>query len=178
MDCSIDRERRIKMTNSRMSRGAQFCENVVQAVFTEAQRFGVSPRDVMLKCVESFNNKAIAIEKANRSNRNDMLDAMRYAFADAEAMSAMKRCFHQDMMSSLSAEFGLVPDRILFSGNRTIVFWNDGDKTVVKCAEGQVFDEYNGFVAALAKKLYGSTSKVKKVIKKTMEHQDLKKEGV
>lgn len=152
--------------NSRMTRGAQFCENVVQAVFAESEKFGVNPSNIMHSLVDCFNNKVAVIEKANRTNRNDMMDAMRYAFESCpELFAAHRNC------SSLE------PTKVLYSGNRTIVFWNDGDKTIVKCAQGQVFDEYNGFVAALAKKLYGSTSKVKKVIKKTMEHQDLKKEG-
>ena len=163
------------MTNCRMSRGSQFCESVVQAVFMEAQKHGVNPKDVMLKCIESFNNKAISIEKANRSNRNDMLDAMRYAFeANPEMFGDVEKYMYADIMSCLST--GLEPQRILYSGNRTIVFWNDGDKTIVKCAEGQQFDEYNGFVAALAKKLYGSTSKAKKIISKHKQYQELKKE--
>lgn len=58
------------------------------------------------------------------------------------------------------------PERVLFSGDKTIVFWKDGSKTMVSCAEGQPFDEYTGFVAALAKKVYGSTSRVKRILKK------------
>lgn len=159
------------MTNSRMSRGAQFCENVVQAVFAESQKFGVSPKEVMMKCIESFNNKATAIEKANVQNRNDMLDAMCYSFqANPDMFGYVKRYIQNDIMSCLSV--GIVPQKILYSGNRTIVFWNDGDKTIVKCAEGQEFDEYNGFVAALAKKMYGSTSKAKRIINKTKQYQE------
>ena len=85
-------------------------------------------------------------------------------------LGEMKKCMISDMLSSLSG--GPVPTRILYSGNRTIVFWNDGDKTIVKCAEGQEFDEYNGFVAALAKKMYGSTSKAKRIINKTKQYQE------
>ena len=154
--------------NSRMTRRAQFCENVVQAVFAESEKFGVTPSNIMHSLVDCFNNKVAVIEKANRSNRNDMMDAMRYAFHDVLSTQMMFNC---------RCSSHVAPKQIIYSGNRTIVFWNDGDKTIVKCAEGQVFDEYNGFVAALAKKLYGSTSKVKKVIKKTMKHQDLKKGG-
>ena len=56
--------------------------------------------------------------------------------------------------------------RIIFNDPATIVFWEDGTKTVVKCMEGYEFSEYYGFVCALAKKLYGSNSKVVSVIKK------------
>lgn len=56
--------------------------------------------------------------------------------------------------------------RIIFNDPATIVFWEDGTKTVVKCMEGYEFSEYYGFVCALAKKLYGSNSKVVSMIKK------------
>ena len=100
------------MTNSRMSRGAQFCENVVQAVFAESQKFGVSPKEVMMKCIESFNNKATAIEKANVQNRNDMLDAMCYSFqANPDMFGYVKRYIQNDIMSCLSV--GIVPQKRL-----------------------------------------------------------------
>lgn len=64
------------------------------------------------------------------------------------------------------------PERVLFSGDKTIVFWKDGSKTMVSCAAGQPFDEYTGFVAALAKKVYGSTSRVKRILKKIGKDQN------
>lgn len=53
--------------------------------------------------------------------------------------------------------------RIIYHNPATIVFWEDGTKTVVKCMEGQQYEKYAGFCAALAKKIYGSTSKAKKI---------------
>lgn len=49
------------------------------------------------------------------------------------------------------------------SGHTTIV-WDDDTSTTVGCAEGSEFEEYVGFCAAVAKKLFGSTSAVKKLI--------------
>lgn len=62
-----------------------------------------------------------------------------------------------------------VATKIIYNGPCTIVFWVDGTKTVVKCAKDQQFTEYGGFVAAVAKKLFGSTSKVQKIIKDIKE---------
>ena len=53
--------------------------------------------------------------------------------------------------------------RIVYNDPATIVFWQDGTKTVVKCMDGEPFEKYAGFCAALAKKVFGSTSKAKKV---------------
>ena len=61
-------------------------------------------------------------------------------------------------------------DRIIFSPPATIVFWKDGTKTVVKCADGEPFSEYNGFAAALLKKVFGSNSAVKKIIQRKKQY--------
>ena len=53
--------------------------------------------------------------------------------------------------------------RIVYNDPATIVFWQDRTKTVVKCMDGEPFEKYAGFCAALAKKVFGSTSKAKKV---------------
>ena len=53
--------------------------------------------------------------------------------------------------------------RIIYHNPATIVFWEDGTKTVVKCMEGEKYEKYAGFCAALAKKMYGSTTRAKKI---------------
>lgn len=72
---------------------------------------------------------------------------------------------------------GIDVERILVSPNKkaTIVFWGDGSKTVVKLADGDEFDLYAGFTAAVAKKLYGSNSALKKMINRKVEYQKWKK---
>lgn len=55
--------------------------------------------------------------------------------------------------------------KILYNGPATIVYWADGEKTVVKCMESDTFDPMAGFCAALAKRVYGSTGAVKQIIK-------------
>lgn len=46
---------------------------------------------------------------------------------------------------------------IIFNPPATVVLWEDGTKTVVKCSENDKFDRYAGFSAAVMKKLFGST---------------------
>lgn len=57
------------------------------------------------------------------------------------------------------------PRRIIHNGFATIVFWNDGTKTVVKCAEDDEPDAYMAFCAAYCKKVFGSNSHLKRAIK-------------
>lgn len=53
---------------------------------------------------------------------------------------------------------GLVPEieRVIFNGPATIVFWSDNTKTIVKCMEGELFDEEKGIAMAFIKKMYGT----------------------
>lgn len=62
------------------------------------------------------------------------------------------------------------PKRIIFSGPKTIVFWHDGTKTIVSCAEDEEYDPYNAFCSAVVKKMFGTTSAAKKFIKKHSEY--------
>lgn len=68
------------------------------------------------------------------------------------------------------------PSRILKSGNRTIVFWADGTKTIVKRADDEAESDYAAFTAAVAKRLYGSNSALKRIVERT-ETQKMKKNG-
>lgn len=64
------------------------------------------------------------------------------------------------------------PLKIIVNGPATIVFWQDGTKTVVKCAKGESWDIYNAFTAALAIKIFGTNSKIKKILKTKIEWPD------
>ena len=64
------------------------------------------------------------------------------------------------------------PKRIIVNGRATIVIWEDGTKTVVKCMEGTTPDVYSGFTAALAKRVYGSNTQIKKFLKEKVEIQE------
>jgi hypothetical protein len=54
------------------------------------------------------------------------------------------------------------PKRVIYNPPATIVFWEDGTKTVVKCSDGTEYDPYTGFCVAIAKKTLGSSSAIKK----------------
>lgn len=62
-------------------------------------------------------------------------------------------------------------ERILRSGDATIVFWDDGDKTIVKKATDEADSDYIAFTAALGKKIFGSNSKLSRFIKSKIEYQ-------
>jgi len=55
-------------------------------------------------------------------------------------------------------------DRVIRSGPATIVFWEDGTKTVVKLRGGEAYDSHEALLACVAKKVYGSSTKVNKAL--------------
>lgn len=63
------------------------------------------------------------------------------------------------------------PVKIIYNGPATIVFWEDGTKTIVKRAKGERNNRYNAFCAALAKKLYGNNSTVNRFVKSGKEEK-------
>lgn len=67
-------------------------------------------------------------------------------------------------------------NRIIFNDPATIVFWNDGTKTVVKCQKGQTFNPYFGLCAAMAKKLYGSNSMLNRIVDTYYKEEDPRKD--
>ena len=61
--------------------------------------------------------------------------------------------------------FGKLPTKAVFNDPATIVFWDDGTKTVVKCQEGDVYDEREGFLLCCAKKLMGGNGRYNDVMR-------------
>lgn len=64
-----------------------------------------------------------------------------------------------------------IPKQIIYNGPATIVFWEDGTKTIVKRSKKEKDNKYNAFCAALAKKIYGNNSAVNRVVKSGEEHK-------
>lgn len=61
--------------------------------------------------------------------------------------------------------------RVIFNNPATIVFWEDGTKTVVK-AHGDEFDEEKGLAMAIAKRALGNTGSYYNVFKKFVHKHD------
>ena len=46
--------------------------------------------------------------------------------------------------------------KVIFNNPATIVFWSDGEKTVVKCSCDEAFDEEKGLAMAISKRVLGN----------------------
>jgi len=67
------------------------------------------------------------------------------------------------------------PRRVIFSGPATIVFWSDGDKTVVKCGNGEPYSQETGFAMACARKLFGNDHRAHQTIYKAINKAEVHK---
>lgn len=57
-----------------------------------------------------------------------------------------------------------LPTNVIFNNPATIVYWDDGTKTVVKCQPGDVFSAEAGLTTAMLKKYMGNDNTFNRVI--------------
>lgn len=55
--------------------------------------------------------------------------------------------------------------KVIFNAPATIVFWNDGKKTIVKASKDEEFSEEVGLCEAIAKRYFGSRSALLNAVK-------------
>ena len=78
----------------------------------------------------------------------------------------------------LNSTYGIGSSRIpeiknvIFNDPATIVFWEDGTKTVVKCQDGDEFDPEKGLAMAVAKKAYGNKGSYCNKLKKWLPKEE------
>lgn len=77
-------------------------------------------------------------------------------------------------ISAQNSAQDLLPEKVIFNDPATIVFWNDGSKTVVKAQPGEIFDKEKGLAMAFAKKASGNKGHYNEVFKKfgAVEHSE------
>ena len=78
-----------------------------------------------------------------------------------------------------SGNRGYDPEAIYKNGRATAVKWEDGTVTTVKLAQGETGSDYGAFTAALAIKVIGNNSRIKKIMEKktVIQKKAAKKDG-
>ncbi len=86
-----------------------------------------------------------------------------------------------DAKRKLNAQYGVasayVPKKVIYdeAAGVTVVLWMDGTKTIVRAAEGEGHDAYLGYCIALAKKMHGTNSALKRDLEKVLVAKEDKK---
>lgn len=98
----------------------------------------------------------------NPKSISDMLENERHGMPEIEVIRS-----DGTTQKYVRATHG-VPEiaEVMHKNNATIVKWADGTKTYAVCGEGETYDPYTGFMAAVMKKLFGSTGAAKAMLKK------------
>jgi hypothetical protein len=65
--------------------------------------------------------------------------------------------------------FRPIPKKVIYNYPATIVFWDDGTKTVVKCRKGELPDLDTAIAYAVCKKIYGNMSYFDKLFTRDAE---------
>lgn len=62
--------------------------------------------------------------------------------------------------------------KVIFNDPATIVMWEDGTKTVVKCQPEDYYDKVIGLLLCMAKKMYGNNGKFNDILNKWCPEED------
>lgn len=102
--------------------------------------------------------------------------------ANIDNMWRCSSCYNGNMFVPIELLYGTktlprIKD-VIFNDPATIVFWEDGTKTVVKTMEGDKFDPHTGLAQAISKKALGDTYKKEfkkwtKTFKDTRKHRKI-----
>lgn len=65
--------------------------------------------------------------------------------------------------------------RVIFNEPATIVFWQDGSKTVVKCGPHDTYDPEKGFAMCFMKRFFGNSNRFHKLLK--IAHKEIEKQN-
>ena len=63
------------------------------------------------------------------------------------------------------------PTKVIFNEPATIVYWTDKTKTVVKCQDGDKFDEEKGLLLCYMKKMHGNKSNFNNELRKWVKEK-------
>lgn len=100
------------------------------------------------------------VKQMEEGKKTDFLGGRVNPAEPQDISSIIKR--HAEAINKEAAAKLLKPKRVIYHDPATIIIWNDGSKTIVKCSPDTEYDAYAGFCSAVAKKLYGSSNAVRK----------------
>lgn len=125
------------------------------------------------KNLETVTNSKRAYEKA-LDNNSKVVSELHSEMnrLEAEINTARIEAFAAGVRKGAGASVGdfFKLSGIWSDGSVTIYYWEDGNKTVLKLAPGERPDAYNAFCIAMAKKLYGSNTKIHELINEGMKN--------
>nr|DAM61619.1 MAG TPA: hypothetical protein [Caudoviricetes sp.] len=123
--------------------------------------------------------KEIKINRLARNEQHYMIKEVTMPSYMARYQTEVEKYCKNDAQSTFEVyhQRCVTPKKIIYNPDNltTTVLWMDGTITIVRCSPNDEFSEYNGFIAALAKKVYGGTGPINQIIKRNKTYQKSKK---
>lgn len=99
----------------------------------------------------------------------------------ATALEGLAQYFRESELNKYLEENNmrkLAIKKVIYKNPATIVYWNNGEKTVVKCGENETFDPEKGLAMAIIKHLLGNEGNYYNEFKKFLPKADVGTEPV
>lgn len=157
---------RVYTPDDQNSIGTQHCLDPEQIQSVTSLVFHRLLREIQKKCQtkveQNYIIKEVTMQSYTAKCRQEVEE---YIKKDIQSTFEL---YHQQCMT---------PKKIIYNPDNltTTVLWVDGTTTIVRCSRDDEFSEYNGFIAALAKKIYGGTGAIRRAIDDTKSYQSCKK---
>lgn len=119
---------------------------------TRVRRKGLILQALFSFCIMFYNRKGSIMEYV-WTNRTD--------YDYQSILEAQKKQQEELMQKVMTARSNGGVKKVIFNEPATIVYWNDGDKTVVKCMAGETFNRWTGFAMAVCKKIMCENDPIK-----------------
>ena len=103
----------------------------------------------------------------------DITGPIQFTFMSEYELTARTRFRSNKMPTDYTKYYGKIIKpaikKVIFNNPATIVFWEDGTKTVVKAGDGDIYDPEKGLAMAFAKKFLGNKGNFNEVFKKYLK---------
>ena len=106
-----------------------------------------------------------ATNKATNNAYRNVLDSLCYAKTNFIIEKGVEK-EKKDMYTNYTRMYVPSIKKVIFNNPVTIVIWNDGTKTTVKCSERDEYSEEVGLAMCISKKALGNKGNFNEVFKK------------
>lgn len=105
-------------------------------------------------------SRFVSVRFSGISNPCNDTDVFIFKTDDLELCETLKNGYY-DYTRKYRSSSELIPSKpaitkVLYNDPATIVFWDDGTKTIVKCGKHEEFDPEKGLAMAISKKAFGN----------------------
>ena len=129
--------------------------------------------DIDIAYVDSDRPNAIILKMKDDNTMKKQLNSI-------FGLDSITRYCNSDVTSTIiaynnmykSTQMNLIKN-VIFNDPATIILWNDGSKTVIKCGEGEVYDPEKGLAMAISKKVLGNKGNYYETFKKWLPEKEV-----